>query len=82
MCKSLFVFPNPLSHATKAMKPRIFQLIRVAGPPIKLGVAIVRFWIILLTTPIAKSGGTHCAASLVGNFATRPVTLNISVKVL
>ena len=25
---------------------------------------------------------SHCTASLVGNFATRPVILNISVKVL
>ena len=48
----------------------------------KLGVAIVRFWVELFSAVLAKSGGTHCTASLVGNFATRPVILNISVKVL
>jgi signal transduction protein with GAF and PtsI domain len=48
----------------------------------KLGVAIVRLWIILLSAVLAKSGGTHCTASLVGNFATRPVTLNTFTKVL
>ena len=41
------------------MEPRIFHLVRVAGPPMKLGVAIVRLWIILLAAVLAMSGGTH-----------------------